>query len=80
MHQVHKDEKAKGERITLVSKKDLDISYFVGTGAGGQNKQKNATGCQMIHRASGALGRCSALDHKIRTVERHSCACMPILR
>ena len=43
----------------LVSPKDLDISYFIGSGKGGQNKQKNATGVQIIHRASGGMGRCS---------------------
>lgn len=47
------------KRIRLITRKDLDISYFVGSGAGGQNKQKNATGVQMIHRESGAMGRCS---------------------
>lgn len=47
------------EKITILTKKDCDISYFVGSGAGGQNKQKNHTGCQIIHRESGAVGRCS---------------------
>lgn len=47
------------EKITIVSKKDLNISYFVGPGSGGQNKQKNATGVMIVHRASGAVGRAS---------------------
>ena len=47
------------EKINIVNKKDLDISYFVGRGKGGQNKQKNATGVQIIHKESGAIGRCS---------------------
>ena len=46
------------EKINILNKKDLDISYYVGTGKGGQNKQKNATGVQIIHRESGAIGRC----------------------
>ena len=52
--------------MTLVSAKDLDISYFVGSGKGGQNKQKNATGVQIIHRESGAMGRCSETRSQAR--------------
>jgi protein subunit release factor B len=47
------------EKTKILTRRDLDISYFVGSGAGGQNKQKNATGVQLLHRESGALGRCS---------------------
>lgn len=47
------------EKINLVSEKDLDISYFVGPGKGGQKKQKTHSGVNIIHRASGAIGRCS---------------------
>jgi protein subunit release factor B len=47
------------QRIRIVSKADLDISFFVGPGHGGQKKQKTHSGCQIIHRASGAIGRCS---------------------
>lgn len=47
------------ERITLVSEKDLEISYFVGPGHGGQKKQKTHSGVNIIHRESGAVGRCS---------------------
>jgi protein subunit release factor A len=47
------------QRINLVSRKDLDISYFIGSGKGGQKKQKTASGVQIIHRESGAIGRCS---------------------
>ncbi len=46
-------------KITLVSAKDCDISYFKGSGNGGQNKQKTSSGCQIIHRESSAIGRCS---------------------
>lgn len=46
-------------KINLVSKKDLVISYFVGPGAGGQNKQKTSSGVNISHPASGAVGRCS---------------------
>jgi protein subunit release factor B len=47
------------EKINILSAKDLEISYFIGSGAGGQNRQKNATGVQIIHKESGAIGRCS---------------------
>jgi len=47
------------EKITILTKKDCDISYFIGSGAGGQNRQKNHTGVQIQHRESGATGRCS---------------------
>lgn len=47
------------KKISIVSAKDCDISYFVGRGAGGQNKQKNHTGVLILHRVSGAIGRCS---------------------
>lgn len=46
------------EKITLVSKKDLDISYYKGSGDGGQKRQKTASGVQIIHKESGAIGRC----------------------
>lgn len=53
-------------KINILNAKDLDISYFVGPGAGGQNKQKNATGVQLIHRESGAMGRCSESRSQLR--------------
>lgn len=45
------------EKVTILTRKDLDISYFVGPGSGGQKKQKAHTGVQMIHRETGAIGR-----------------------
>lgn len=47
------------ERITICSRKDFDVSYFVGSGHGGQNRQKCHTGVNIIHRESGAIGRAS---------------------
>jgi protein subunit release factor A len=47
------------ERVTILSKKDVDISYFIGSGKGGQKKQKTHSGVQIIHRESGAIGRSS---------------------
>jgi protein subunit release factor B len=47
------------QKVNILNKKHLDISYFVGSGKGGQNKQKNSTGVQIIHKETGAIGRCS---------------------
>ena len=52
-------ENEKREKIRIVSRADLDISYFIGPGKGGQKKQKTSSGCQIIHKESGATGRCS---------------------
>jgi len=47
------------DRVTILSQKDLDISYFCGSGAGGQARNKVASGVQMRHEESGAIGRAS---------------------
>lgn len=47
------------QRITILSKKDLEISYYIGSGKGGQKKQKTHSGVQIVHPESGAIGRCS---------------------
>jgi len=47
------------QKITLVSKKVLDVSYFCGSGAGGQARNRVKSGCQIIHRESGSIGRAS---------------------
>lgn len=49
----------KREKITILTRKDLDISYFRGSGDGGQNKQKTSSGVMMVHRETGAIGRAS---------------------
>jgi len=56
---VERKEQDDRERIRLASKEDLDVSYFCGSGKGGQAKNKVASGVQIIHRESGALGRAS---------------------
>jgi protein subunit release factor B len=45
--------------MTILSQKDLDISYFCGSGAGGQARNKVASGVQIRHSESGAIGRAS---------------------
>ncbi len=47
------------EKITILTRKDLDISYFAGSGAGGQAKNKVKSGVKIIHRESGAIGQAS---------------------
>jgi len=47
------------EKIRIISPKDLDVSYFCGSGAGGQARNKVASGVQIIHRETGAIGRAS---------------------
>ena len=47
------------ERVTILSLKDLEVSYFCGSGAGGQARNKVASGVQMRHEESGAIGRAS---------------------
>lgn len=47
------------QKITLASRKDFDVSYFCGSGAGGQARNKVASGVQILHRESGAIGRAS---------------------
>lgn len=46
-------------KVNLVSKKDLKFSYFCGGGNGGQAKNKIASGVQINHEESGAIGRAS---------------------
>lgn len=62
------------ERVRILSLKDLDVSYFCGSGAGGQARNKVASGVQMRHEESGAIGRASDSrsqhDNKKRAFER----------
>ena len=41
-----------------VTKKDLEIQWFHGSGGGGQHRNKHANCCRIIHRDSGARGEC----------------------
>ena len=59
MKNIDKPKEDKRERIHLVTKNDLDFSYFCGSGAGGQARNKVASGVQVLHRESGAIGRAS---------------------
>ncbi len=62
------------EKVTILSLKDLEVSYFCGPGAGGQAKNKVASGVQMRHSESGAIGRASDSrsqhDNKVSAFKR----------
>ncbi len=44
------------ELLFSVTKKDLEISFFSGTGKGGQNRNKSQACVRLLHRESGATG------------------------
>lgn len=44
------------ELLFSVTKKDFDITWFSGTGSGGQYRNKHQNCCRIIHRDSGAIG------------------------
>jgi protein subunit release factor B len=52
-------EKEERERVTILSMQDLEVSYFCGSGAGGQARNKVASGVLLRHPESGAIGRAS---------------------
>lgn len=39
-----------------ITKKDFDIQYYRGTGAGGQKRNKTSSACRIVHHPSGAIG------------------------
>lgn len=45
------------KRIRICGPNDFDVSYFCGSGAGGQARNKVHSGVQIQHRESGAIGR-----------------------
>lgn len=44
------------ELIHSVTKKDFDVQFTKGSGAGGQKRNKTSSACRIIHRESGAVG------------------------
>jgi len=62
------------ERITVCTAKDFEVSYFCGSGAGGQARNKVHSGVQIKHTESGAIGRASDTrsqhDNKRAALER----------
>ena len=61
-------------KVSIANDKDFDVSYFCGSGAGGQARNKVASGVQIIHRETGAIGRASdsrsQAENKKRAFER----------
>lgn len=54
-----KSESESREKVTILSPKDMKVSYFCGSGAGGQARNKVASGVMIRHEESGAIGRAS---------------------
>lgn len=46
-------------KLFSVTASDCDWDYYVGSGDGGQNRQKRNTAVRCTHRASGAVGKAS---------------------
>lgn len=44
------------ELLFSVTRKDFDVTWFSGTGAGGQYRNKRQNCCRIVHRDSGAMG------------------------
>ena len=53
-----------------VTKKDLDVTYYSGTGAGGQHRNKHMNSCRIIHRDSGAIATASDSRSKDTNTKR----------
>lgn len=68
------ENKPERERVRIVSEKDLKFSYFCGSGAGGQARNKVHSGVLCQHEESGASGRASdsrsQADNKRKAFER----------
>ena len=59
MHNIEKPKHDDRIKVSIATEKDFDVSYFCGSGAGGQARNKVASGVQIIHRETGAIGRAS---------------------
>ena len=49
------NDKMKGKLLFSVTKRDMDIDYFSGTGPGGQKRNKTQNCVRIRHRESGAI-------------------------
>jgi len=57
------------EILFSVTKKDLVLDYFSGTGAGGQHRNKCQNSCRCKHPPSGAVGSCQEHRSRIRNTK-----------
>lgn len=48
----------KRELLFSLTKKDFKVKFFCASGAGGQNRNKVATACRVMHPDSGAVAVC----------------------
>ena len=49
----------KRQHLISLTKKDFELQWFHGSGAGGQHRNKHANCCRIIHRASGTRAECT---------------------
>jgi protein subunit release factor A len=54
----------KREKIFSVNKKDFKITWFGGTGAGGQHRNKHHNCCRIVHEESGAMATGQESRHR----------------
>jgi len=57
------------EKLFSVTKKDLVIEYFSGTGAGGQHRNRHKNSCRVKHLESGAIGTCQDQRSKLQNTK-----------
>lgn len=50
------------EKLFSVTLKDCDVSFYKGSGKGGQKRNKTSSACRVKHTPSGAIGQCE--DHR----------------
>lgn len=57
------------ELLFSITRKDLDIDWFSGTGAGGQYRNKHQNCCRIRHRESGAMATGQSQRHRHENVK-----------
>lgn len=58
------------ELLFSVTRKDLRIEYYRGTGNGGQKRNKTSSACRITHVESGAVG--TAQEHRSQSMNREA--------
>lgn len=53
-----------------VTSKDIDFTFFRGSGNGGQNRNKRDTACRAVHRDSGAVA--TAQEHRTQLANKRA--------
>ena len=67
------------QKLFSVTRDDFEWSYFRGTGAGGQKKNKTSSACRCVHPPSGAVGSSQEdrQQHKNRQIAFNKCVQSP---